>query len=130
MKCKNCGQEKDTHNDRNPWNDCKQFIPSEDVSVPQKVVQNKGCGKPYKKGILTFECGIDKLCPSCSALKQGAEVIKKAAEKHSKDVDDDIYNTLTETDKDPEGKDDRCHLQEHSSGSDIPLSDKIFGEFK
>lgn len=33
MKCKTCGRCEDSHNDRNPWNDCKQFISSNETKM-------------------------------------------------------------------------------------------------
>lgn len=101
MKCKNCRFPEGSHPIRyNDSKECKQFIPSEDST--NYIGSNLG-----GKMAFCYNCNKFVSCPSCSALKQGAEVIKKAAEKHSKDVDEEVYNILTD------------------SGSDIPLSKKI-----
>ncbi len=110
-KCKNCGQEKDTHNDRNPWNDCKQFISSKEEKAivnDRKLLlkENKGCGKTIKRICkggenVPYCCGGDKLCPSCSSNSSRTTL---------KDKDPDVSVDLNTS---------------NSSGSDFVLSDKI-----
>ncbi len=104
MKCKNCRQEKDTHNDRNPWNDCKQFISSKEETVG--VLKCKNCRFP--EGSHPIRYNDSKECKQFIPSNHSPQV-----------------SSTLEKDKDPEGKDDRCHLQEHSSGSDIPLKSKV-----
>ncbi len=136
MKCKNCGQEKDTYNDRNPWNDCKQFISQE----------NKSC----EKMAFCYKCNKFVSCPSCLSLSftaflRGTDEIRDS-QNHSKGIitlgdgvipslpnhSPQVSSTL-EKDKDPHS----LQVKDVGSlGSDIKLSDKIFypnghkGEFK
>ena len=105
MKCKNCEHENPHKYNRvecHHFNcDCKQFIPQEEnIKLIDKVEahyertkENKGCGKKIPIGNMFVICGETTelglhLCPSCS--------IKKQAIKEITEMDDEVYERLTE----------------------------------
>ena len=156
MKCKNCGHLRIVHTTERCWNnfdngkncDCKQFTPSEDHYLMEKIetinrlnnLKEKGCGKHLITARLGKNDGIDcgdfnhyiecefygktqmkecdcfmgniELCPSCSNnSSQNHTAMELVGRSENKDPDE------------------VCKLKSDSdSGSDIPLSDKIYCE--